>query len=168
MGTVFASNSTITKFNELYFFENAAMPGRAFYQNSNLRELSIPKKMTALTGGTAAFNALSNLKIYCPEGLTSMPYASFNNCSNTTIVLPSTMTSIVNNALYSGSYTIICKSITPPDMVGNTNRISAVYVPDESVAAYKAADTWSAIASKIYPLSQYEGSVVSPVWWLDP
>ena len=164
MGTVF-QNTAITKFNELYFFENATTPGRSFYQVPSLREISLPKKMTATIGGTAPFNGCSNLKVYCAEGLLSVVYASFNNCTGTTIVLPSTLTSIAGTALYSGSYVIICKAVTPPTLGNsNTNKMTAVYVPDESVAAYKAATNWSAIASKIYPLSDYDGSIVSPVW----
>ncbi len=162
MGTYF-QNTAITKFNELYFFEKATTPGRSFYQVPSLREISLPKKMTATVGGTAPFNGCSNLKVYCAEGLLSMAYASFNNCTNTTIVLPSTLKSIAGGALYSGSYIIICKAETPPT-IGDTVRITSVYVPDESVAAYKAATNWSAIASKIYPLSDYDGSIVSPVW----
>ena len=164
MGTVF-QNTAISKFNELYFFENTALPSRCFYQVPSFVEVSLPKKLTATTSGTASFNGCTNLKVYCPEGFKTIPYASFNNCSNTTVVLPTTLTTIGDRALYSGSYTLVIKALTPPSL-GNPNgsMITRAYVPDESVAAYKAATNWSAIASKIYPISQYEGSIVSPVW----
>lgn len=44
---------------------------------------------------------------------------------------------------------------------GGAARITKVYVPDESVTAYKNA--WTTVASKIYPLSDYDGSIISPV-----
>lgn len=164
MGTVF-QNTAITKFNELYFFADAALPARCFYQVPSFIEVSLPKNTTATNSGTASFNGCTNLKVYCPEGFINMPYASFNNCTNTTIVLPTTFTTIGNNALYSGSYTLVIKAMTPP-LLGNSNnnKITKVYVPDASVDTYKAASDWSGIASKIYPISQYEGSIVSPVW----
>ena len=87
--------------------------------------------------------------------------------SNLALILPTTFTSL-SNALYSGSnYILVVKATTVPSIAG-TNRVKEAYVPDESVADYKAATNWSAIAAKIYPLSQYTGSIVSPVWQVDP
>lgn len=56
--------------------------------------------------------------------------------------------------------TYIFHSITPPTMANinafnNINSEAKIYVPDESVNAYKTATNWSTYASYIYPLSDY-------------
>ena len=94
-----------------------------------------------------------------------MPYSALENLSDLTIILPTTFTTIGNNVLYSGSnYTIVLKTVTPQSNYSGftASRVKAVYVPDEAVSDYKAS--WTGLASKIHPLSQYEGSIVSPVW----
>jgi hypothetical protein len=49
-------------------------------------------------------------------------------------------------------------AITPPtlgsDVFTSTSSDLQIYVPDESVNAYKAAANWSTYASKIKPISQ--------------
>lgn len=54
----------------------------------------------------------------------------------------------------------IFHSVTPPAManvnaLGTINSEAKIYVPDESVNAYKTATNWSTYASYIYPLSEY-------------
>lgn len=54
----------------------------------------------------------------------------------------------------------IFHSVTPPAManvnaLGTINSDAKIYVPDESVNAYKTASNWSTYASYIYPLSEY-------------
>ena len=54
---------------------------------------------------------------------------------------------------------IICEAITPPAIKSTTWYYSnncPIYVPDESVEAYRTASNWSAYADRIYPMSVYE------------
>ena len=166
VGTLFRSNTSITKFNELYFFSNADVPGNAFQGCTALREVSLPKNMIALPGGTSSFKNNSNMKVYFAEGYKELKYSTFGTGNNNvTLVLPTTLTKILGGALYDGSnYVLIVKAATPMPADVLSARVSKVYVPDNSVDAYKAASGWSPMASKIYPLSQYDGSIVSPVW----
>ena len=53
--------------------------------------------------------------------------------------------------------TYIMHPTTPPSVGRFDTAPTAIYVPDDSVDAYKAADKWSAYASVIHPLSEYEG-----------
>ena len=60
--------------------------------------------------------------------------------------------------------TIICRASTPPTLGGTifgksyvNATIGGIYVPDDSVEAYKTATNWSAFADIILPLSQYNG-----------
>ena len=60
-----------------------------------------------------------------------------------------------------GNLTVICRAFVPPTLSGSlsyTGNIKTLYVPDDSVDDYKAAQYWSAIASKIKPMSEYTGS----------
>lgn len=55
---------------------------------------------------------------------------------------------------------VICRAVTPPTLgtvKANGGAHQAIYVPDESVEAYKTATNWSAFADIILPLSQYKG-----------
>ena len=121
--------------------------------------------MTALPGGTSTFKKNANMKVYFPEGYKQLLYSSFgDSCSNCTLVFPTTLTNIASGSLYSGSnYTLIIKATTPPTL-GGTVRIGNVYVPNDHVNEYKSAAGWSGIANNIHPLSDYDGSIVSPVW----
>lgn len=54
---------------------------------------------------------------------------------------------------------ILCYPSTPPTIRNNNFYVTpaSVYVPDDTVDTYKAADGWSRYASKIKPLSEYTG-----------
>ena len=61
---------------------------------------------------------------------------------------------------YSAFYytkTYIMHPTTPPSVVRFDTAPTAIYVPDESVDAYKAASVWSNYASVIHPMSEYTG-----------
>ena len=59
-------------------------------------------------------------------------------------------------------FTLIVRAVTPPTLSGplyqylNSNvSLLGIYVPDESVDAYKEATNWTTYANKIKPLSEY-------------
>ena len=161
------NGTAITKFNELYYFENAQVPGNAFQNCSSLIEVSLPKKMTALPGSTSSFKNNKNTVVYFPEGYKRLKYSTFGaGCNNVKLILPTTLNTIEGATLFDGSnYIFVIKATTPPTLNTNgSNKMSKIYVPDESVDDYKEATNWIHLASKIYPLSDYEGSIVSPVW----
>lgn len=78
--------------------------------------------------------------------------------SNTirTLHLPNTVTSITVSYRWQSIECLCCFSETPPSLtVNNINNINdyiKIYVPAESVEAYKAATNWSALADKIFPI----------------
>ena len=151
---------------------------------SSLAEISLPASLTRIGISTfqrcsslAKVLNLENTKVtsidqyvfrYCtslaevslPAGLTSIGNYAFNGCSSLTkIALPAGVTSI-------GQYAFLgCKSLqyirieaTTPPTLASTNAIpstiGAIYVPDESVAAYQSATNWSSFASKIKGISE--------------
>ena len=73
--------------------------------------------------------------------------------------MPSTVTSIGGNE-FSGCTAMksfVIRAIAPPSLGVNSfsGNPCSIYVPDQSVEAYKTASNWSTYASKIKPLSEY-------------
>ena len=73
------------------------------------------------------------------------------------------VTSIAANAFYgcSALEAVVIRNTTPPTL-SSTNAFTSTnncpfYVPDEAVEAYKAATNWKSYATRIKPLSEYEG-----------
>lgn len=138
-------------------------------------ELDFPN-LTSL--GTAAFMgsgvvSVKNLgSITTLEGSEGYPISGgydyqrgvFKNCKSLKeVTLPSTLTSIKVGAFLgcTALTTVVMNGTTPPSLNSNafqnTNSTFVIYVPDESVEAYKAASGWSAYASRIKPLSELNG-----------
>ena len=90
-----------------------------------------------------------------PDSITSIGSYAFQNCSRlTSITIPNSVTAIKNNAFVSCSRltSITVNAVTPPTLGSNafkdTNNCP-IYVPAESVDAYKSATNWSSYASRI-------------------
>ena len=85
-----------------------------------------------------------------PEGVATITNGAFESCKKLmTVSIPSSMTTIEERAfLYCSSLTAMTVLATvPPSVVlsnafQNVSRTIPVYVPAESLAAYKAADGW--------------------------
>jgi hypothetical protein len=81
------------------------------------------------------------------------------------VTIPATCTSIASNSFngYVNMRAIKVLATSPPTLVSanafNNTNSCPIYVPDDSVAAYKVASNWSAssVINRIYPLSQYNG-----------
>ena len=106
----------------------------------------------------------SNL-VYCKsikravvgEGFTTTS-GPFEDCNNLEYLdYPSTMQKIDWIRYMNKLQTLIVRAATPPagSLAFGLNSLKALYVPDESVEAYKTASHWSTYASKIKPLSEY-------------
>jgi len=74
------------------------------------------------------------------------------------IVLPSTTNYISQNS-WSVGYrfrTLVCLAATPPALnFGMIDGAVDIYVPDASVAAYKAASNWNSFQNNIHPISEF-------------
>ena len=112
---------------------------------SGLTEYTIPDSVTTI--GEWAFYGCSSLTIVTiPDIVTTIGYATFAYCENLNTVYCKTInppTTIVNNDGYWFGF-------AKEDESGNICNIDCtIYVPTESVEAYKSAQGWSEYASDI-------------------
>lgn len=73
------------------------------------------------------------------------------------VIFPSTLVQIGYCCFqYSMPFEVVCKAVTPPKRLYGVfaSGVGNIYVPDESVDAYKAAQYWSGNKNKIKPMSE--------------
>lgn len=120
----------------------------------NIETFVIPNGLPFIRSG--AFSGCESLlEITIPNSVTNIGDSAFYHCySLTSVTIPESVTSIGNNAFNhcSSLTSITCKATTPPTLGSYNNTLSnvtAVYVPEESVEAYKTATNWSYYSDKI-------------------
>lgn len=125
--------------------------------DKSLTSVVIPEGVTSI--GVAAFENCNSLtSVVIPESVTSIGDSAFSNCTGlTNVVIPKNVTNLEDSVFYeSGLESITFLPETPPTL-GYTvipSTVSTIYVPSNSVDAYKAASGWSDFASKIQPIQE--------------
>lgn len=108
------------------------IPQQAFYKCETLTSVVIPNTVTSLGNSVFAFStALTTITI--PSSITSIGTSAFNTCSSL-----SSVTILATTPPTSGGY-----------MFDNNAAGRKIYVPAESVNAYKTASGWSTYAADI-------------------
>ena len=141
MGTVFA-NSGMRTFTEFRFFTG--------HQKSLAR--------THYNTGTS--NGFT--KLVLPPQMTGISTSCFNRSTVNFLEVGASFSSIGMDCFRyaNGVGIFVLHNPTPPTCGSNAiNYVSSIYVPDEAVDTYKAASRWSSHASKIHPISEYEGTL---------
>lgn len=137
-----------------------AANGEPFMNCSSLLNVSF-KSFVSASAGTRAFSGCTSLQtVEYPvvEQITGGDYA-LSTCRK--VIIGPNCTQLAGRVCQSNTTlnTFICKAISPPSLgrffLYGTSALQSIYVPDESVNNYKAADIWSNFASKIKPLSDY-------------
>lgn len=126
----------------------------AFTNLNNITTLNIGSGMTSLSSSFPSMIGLTAVTI--PNTITTIGLTAFYNCySLKTVIIPSGVTRIEAGAFRqcSGLTKVCCLATTPPTMTNNnvfesTNNCP-IYVPSQSVSAYKSATNWSTYASRI-------------------
>ena len=118
----------------------------AFYE-CELTSVAIPNKVKSI--GQGAFSLCESLlSVTIPDSVTSMGSFAFDDCpSLKSVTIGSGVTNIGDGAFANCSdlTTIICKAVDPPTLVSTLQGLSLsliVYVPVESVEAYRTASNW--------------------------
>ena len=129
----------------------------AFKDCSSLTSVTIGDSVTTI--GEWAFKDCSSLtSITIPDSVTTIGERAFDGCSSlTSITIPDSVTTIGVDAFWACTTltSVYCKATTPPSLGsrafqyydnnvgGYCNLNCRIYVPTESVEAYKSAEGWS-------------------------
>lgn len=130
-----------------------------FYQRTGLQGLTLSSSATTISMNMF-YGCTKLASITIPSSVTSIGQTSFSGTGLTSITIPSSVTSIGVQAFTSCSSLteVIVESATPPSLGANaflsSNHLAAIYVPDASVATYKATSGWSTYADKIKGISE--------------
>lgn len=136
----------------------------AFNSCSSLTSINIPDSVTEIRG--AAFEYCISLKsVTIGNGVTSIGWSAFSDCPLlTNVTIPDSVTTIANRAFYNCTAlkSVYCMSVTPPTLdplytanmgsFDNNAQDRIIYVPNESVEAYKTANVWSRYDNEIQPM----------------
>ena len=132
-----------------------SISANAFNRCTRLTSVTIPDSITSIDN--YVFQDCTSLtSITIPDSVTRIGSMVFYNCTSlTSVTIPSGVTSI-GIYTFSGctSLTSITVEATTPPTLDNKNAFNngnncPIYVPAESVGAYKSATNWSSLASRI-------------------
>lgn len=138
----------------------------AFHQCYALTHIDIPNSVTNI--GNYAFSSCTSLTdLVIPSNVESIGSKAFFNCSALiSVTIGTGVTSIGESAFQrcSALTSVTCEAVTPPTaefgIFGECPELAHIYVPAESVEAYKTATNWSvyeAIIEAIRPSWLREG-----------
>lgn len=134
MGTVFSANSIISFANLTYFSSLQTINNNAFYWCYNLSKIKLPDSVSVIL------------------------HDAFVRCYHLNITIGSKLARIDADAFYYiNDIVMYITAAQPPTISTNGFRragFEAIYVPSESVNAYKSAAEWSDFASVIKAIPQ--------------
>ena len=118
-------------------------------------------KTTRTTGGGAFSSCVELARVELTD-IKEIGSFTFNGCTALSLaVIGDTVTKIDSSAFLNCATLarLVVKAVTPPTLASDTlkgcDKLTAIYVPDEAVEAYKAATNWIGYAAKIQPLSGF-------------
>ena len=142
-----------TKVKQIILPESLTTLGEACFRGSGLTEITLTNSILDLPN--YCFQGCSDLiQVNMSDSITSIGNNAFYDCTSlTSITIGNSVTSIGEGAFYSSSLIDIeINAEIPPVLVSNllfAENIKYIYVPSESVDAYKTAENWSDYADII-------------------
>lgn len=131
------------------------------YWTNNDKQIIFGSNLKHIGSSTFRYWTANNQPLALPEGLETISAYAFRNwqSNNHPLVIPNSVQSIGYAAFYGWEQVpyIIMESETPPTLehenaFDNQNN-APIYVPNNAVDDYKNATNWSALASRIFPIS---------------
>ena len=148
---VSVGNHKLVSFNELKHFINIkSIPSTAFANNINMIEVELPPYIEYIGGKTSYY--IEEYSQYSNQIRISVYLAPFTGTLISTITLPESLVSMGEEPFYGANHlkTIYIKAKTPPTFYTGLGIDGCkIYVPRESVDAYKTAETWKQYAAYI-------------------
>lgn len=131
------------------------------FYNTQIRSVTLPQSCTAIkVSGFAGAVRLESISL--PDTFTRVEQNAFSNCfALQNIIFPARLSSIGARVLQGCTSLQWVKMlpVTPPTwgalFFGDTTLTFPIYVPDESLEAYKTATGWSTYAERYKPLSEF-------------
>ena len=118
-------------------------------------------KTTRTTGGGAFYACVKLARVELTD-IKEIGSLTFNGCTALSLaIIGDTVTKIDSSAFLNCTTLarLVVKAVTPPILASaalkGCGNLTAIYVPDEAVEAYKAATNWIGYAAKIQPLSGF-------------
>ena len=128
--------------------------GDLTFHKNNLTSVTIPNSVTSIGTQAFAYNQLTSVTI--PNSVTSIGNFAFSNNKLTSVTIPNSVTSISYYAFSNNNLTsVTIHAVNPPTAargIFEYNSSLKIYVPAQSVNAYKTAERWKDYADKIFPI----------------
>lgn len=159
------SNTLIAGFNNTVIPSSVTAIGNGAFALSSLTSIDIPNSITSIGNYAFEFSGLTSIDI--PSSVTSIGDYAFSSSGLTTIVIPESVTKIGRAAIeYTEIRSMTCFAVTPPDIVCVFNEYErhrydelALYVPMESLEAYRAHEEWGKIKHIVPILDACPGDI---------
>lgn len=119
----------------------------AFWQCLKLNNVKLPNTLISIGNGSF-YNCDGFTSVEIPDSVTTIEDEAFKDCNNIkAIIIGKGITSIRRHAFFGSGSIFYCKAIVPPIINGfpfTPGYLGAtIYVPMQSVDAYKSAETWA-------------------------
>ena len=128
--------------------------GQSAFSSNKLTSVTIPNSVTSIGQSAFYFNQLTSVTI--PNSVTSIGQIAFSSNKLTSVTIPNSVTSIGEYAFANNKLTsVTIHAVNPPTAdrgIFGYNSSLKIYVPVQSVNAYKTAEGWSEYADKIFPI----------------
>ena len=128
--------------------------GQSAFESNQLTSVTIPNRVTSI--GQSAFESNQLTSVTIPNRVTSIGQSAFSSNKLTSVTIPNSVTSIGEYAFANNNFTsVTIHAVNPPTAdrgIFGYNSSLKIYVPVQSVNAYKTAEGWSEYADKIFPI----------------
>lgn len=134
--------------------KNVTIIANEAFRNRSLKSIVLPNNLTKIGNYAFADNQLTSVTI--PNRVTSIGDLAFNDNRLTSVTIPNSVTKIGEWAFSNNNLTsVTIHAVNPPTAdrgIFGYNSSLKIYVPVQSVNAYKTAEGWKDYADKIFPI----------------